>query len=448
MGGPVTYDEALSYVNFAGHSFGFLFSDFSFDTNHILYSACARISTLIFGVQPWSLRLPAFVAGVLVMPLFYAFARTVFNRHIAIIALCMVAVSGPFVEYSAMARGYSFTWLFTLCSLLAARHFVKTGNAMSAGLIALACALGMMTTPDMIYPGLMCYAWAAFMVLASYKSTARVRLLKLSGSLFAAMAITLLLYSPVIAKHGFEQLVNHPSVVDDSWAHFMNTHQDRVFDLWAYFIGTSSSLIAAGALMGVIYAAYISLKFRLLAFALLVATVPVVVLQHVMAAPAVWIFSFFVVYLGAAIGLFYLLKFIHDKLAPKFTKADRTLAAGCFVLLLLGWFGVRGEGDPVERFPEARTAAEWINANVHADDRVCTAMPWDAPIAFHVICLRGSTRVMQDGPRTTGATYVIVGPGQGQTPEGVMADAGFTDAKSVKLRQVQSWKRLELFSDR
>ncbi|MBK9059297.1 MAG: glycosyltransferase family 39 protein [Flavobacteriales bacterium] len=150
LDGPVTYDEALTYVNYSSRSFGFLFSDYMYTGNHILHSAFVRISTLIFGVHLWSLRLPALIAGILVMPLFYAFVRALFNRHIAVIALCLLAVSGPLVEYSALARGYGLTWFFMVCSLLAARHFVKHENSVSVVMLGLFCALGMWAAPVMI----------------------------------------------------------------------------------------------------------------------------------------------------------------------------------------------------------------------------------------------------------------------------------------------------------
>ncbi|MBS1547268.1 MAG: glycosyltransferase family 39 protein [Bacteroidetes bacterium] len=448
LNGPVTYDEALTYVHYADRSFGFLFSDLGIAGNHILYTALARASTLIFGAHAWALRLPAFLAGMLVLPLFYSFSRAVFNRHIAVIVLCLVSVGGPFVEYSALARGYSLSWLFLVCGLLAARHFVKTDNTWSAVLLALACSLGMLATPDMIYPALMCIAWAALMVVMRYRSTARMRLMKLAAASMMALVLCFLMYLPVIIRHSLDQLLNPPSEVENTWAHFMDTHQDRVFDVWAYFSDSASTFLAFAGAVAVIYAAYTSLKYRLLVFAFLFTAVPLVLLMRVVAPPAVWIYSLYVLNLGVAIGLFYLMKLVRDKVLPGFSKANRTLVASAFVLLAFGWFGLKAEGDPVERFPEAMPAAEWILKNTHSGDRVCASMPWDAPIDFELRSLGGDANLLKDGPLGSGFVYVVVGPGQGQTPEGVMADAGILAADTLKLHQVAGWRRLEMFSDR
>ena len=445
MNEAVTYDEALTYVHYAGRSFGFLFSDYLFTSNQILYSALARFTTLIFGVHAWSLRLPALVAGILVMPLCYAFARAVFNRHIAVILLCLVAVSGPLVEYSAMARGYSLVWLFTIAALLAARHFVKSENLVSAFLMAVFCALGMWATPDMIYPALMAYSWSLFMLVANYQSTIRRRMFKLIGSGILACGLVFLLYAPVVVVHSLDQLLHHPSAEVNTWTSFVNTQQDRAFDLWAYFTGTASTLLAFAGVIGVIYAAYISVKYRLLLFALVLGTVPIVIIQSVVAPPAVWTFSLLVLHLGSAIGLFYLLKVVRDKLAPSFTKAQRTLVAGVFVLIVFGWLGLRGEGDTVERFPEAQKAATWLATNTHPGDRVCVQLPWDAPVDFYLECEKAGTDLMQRPITSDGRIYVVVAPGHGQTPEGVLLDHELRRESLPPLELLQGWDRLELF---
>ncbi|MCB0757568.1 MAG: glycosyltransferase family 39 protein [Flavobacteriales bacterium] len=447
MNEPVTYDEALTYVHYAGRSFSFLFSDYLFTSNQILFSAFARASTLVFGVQPWSLRLPALLAGILVMPLCYAFARVVFNRHIAVITLCLVAVNGPLVEYSAIARGYSFIWLFTISSLLAARHFVKSDNLVSAAFLALFCALGMWVSPAMIYPAVMVFSWAFFMLVSNYQSSLRRRVMKLTGALLLSCTLVLLFYTPVVVVHSLDQLLHHPSVVENTWTSFVNSQQDRAFDLWAYFTGTSSSFLAFAGAVGMTYAAYISVKYRLLLFALVVGTVPLVLLQLVVAPPAVWTFSLPVFHLGSAIGLFYLLKVVRDKMVPNFTKSQRTLVAGAAMLLIFGWLGVRGEGDTVERYPEAQMAAAWIKTNTNSDDRVCVQLPWNAPVGFYLAREHGDPQVLRRG-RAAGRTYVLVSPGHGQTVEGVLLDAELSRASLRDLQLLQGWGRLELFGTR
>ena len=60
----ITYDEALAYTLYGTRSTGFILSNYVHPSNHILHTVLSRWSTELFGVHLWSLRLPAFLAGV------------------------------------------------------------------------------------------------------------------------------------------------------------------------------------------------------------------------------------------------------------------------------------------------------------------------------------------------------------------------------------------------
>ncbi len=439
----LSFDEAYTWTGYASRSFGFLFSDYTFTGNHILYSALARLSTLVFGVHAWSLRLPALVAGVLVMPLAYSFTRKVFNRHIAVIFLCFIAVSGPLVEYSAMARGYSLMWLAMMGMLATGRHYVKTENWASAVLMAVVAALGMWATPAMAYAAIMAYAWTWFMLLSNYESTVRRRTGKLLGSLVLAGVLSMLCYLPVIITHSVDHLINHPSMVENTWARFVNTQQDRVFEVWAYFSDSSSTLLAVAGMLSVVYAANVSSKYRFLIFGLLLGSVPLILVQRFLAPPATWTFTLAIFGLGIAIALFYLLKLVRDKLFTGFTKAQRTLVAGVAVLLLFGITGQRSPGDPVERFPDAQLAAQWLADNTGPGDRICVQSPWSPAMEFYLSAY--GSRASVGGGLPAGRLLVLVAPGHGQTPMGVMRDAGIAAPDSTGLHELRTWGRLELF---
>jgi len=443
---PVTYDEAVTFTEYAGRSFGFLLSDYSFAGNHILYSALARLALLVFGPHTWSLRLPALIAGVLVMPLGYAFVRTVFNRHIAVIFLCLVAAGGSLVEYSAMARGYSLVWLCTCLALIAGHYFVKSENMWAATGMAASCALGMWAAPAMAYPALMVFAWVLFMLLARYQSTIRRRVLKLAGAFVMALALTFLCYLPVIMVHSLDLLLHHPSMVDNTWAAFSTTQQDRVFDIWAYFTATSSTVMLLVGAALVLFAASASAKYRYLLIALVLGAFPLALVLHVVAPPAAWTYALLVFHMGGAIGLFYLLKAVRDKLAPSFSKGQRTLVAALFVLLLFGWAGLHGKGDAVERFPEAQQAAAWIAENTRPEDRVGVQPPWDAPVRFYLACAKGDALRLGGPPVPGGRMFLLVVPAHGQSPKSVFRDAELGNRVPDGLQEMGRWGRIELFS--
>ena len=61
---PMRYDEAYTYTHFASTPIYLTVSNFSSTNNHIFHTLLVQFSSLIFGNQPWALRLPALIAGL------------------------------------------------------------------------------------------------------------------------------------------------------------------------------------------------------------------------------------------------------------------------------------------------------------------------------------------------------------------------------------------------
>lgn len=444
---PITYDEAFAYTGFSTLPLGDLLSNYISPVNHVLHTLLVKISTGVFGVHLWSLRLPALVAGVLAMPVFYLVVRQLFNRYIALIALSLVAVSGPLVEYSAMARGYSLSWLFLLLALLAGRRFAKTNTQSSACLIAVFLALGMWAVPTTIYGALMVYIWLLLYILLNYSSSRAKRngLLLLSFILF--LALSFVLYAGVILMHGIAPLLRDPSLGDGAWSAFVRTHADKVGDLWVYFTASASEGLAIAGWIGVVYAAYVSSKYRILLFAIVLGTVPLVLLQHVVGNPCVWTYSLFFLHLGSAIALFYALKFVQAKLLPQLGKRVRTGVVSLLLMVLFGALGFNAK-DKLDRFPEAVPAAAWLKVRLHTGDRVLADLPWDAPLEFHLRAMGADPDCVlgASGPGMGGRTYVVVGTAFDHTPESVLEHFGRHDIAPASLQKLEDWRRLEIFA--
>jgi 4-amino-4-deoxy-L-arabinose transferase-like glycosyltransferase len=414
--------------------------------NHVLHTLLVKFSTGLFGVHLWSLRLPALLAGIAVMPAFYLLVRQLFNRYIALIALSLVAVSGPLVEYSALARGYSLSWLFIVLAMLAGRRFAKTNAQSSAILVALFLAFGMWAMPSTIYGALMVYIWLVLYILTNYSSTRRKRngLLLLSFLLF--LAFSFVLYAGVVLVHGVGPLLRDPSLGDGGWTAFVRSHADRVLDLWVYFTASATEWLALIGWVGVIYAAYVSSKYRLLLFAIMLGAVPLVLVQHVVGTPRVWTYSLFLLHLGSAIAVFYALKFIQSKLLPQLGKRARTGAVSLVLLVLFGLLGLRAQ-DKVDRFPEAASAAHWLKGRLHDGDHVLADLPWDAPLEFHLRGLGVDPMCMQNAAMAPGGKiFVAVGTAYDHTPKSVLEHFGLQGMADSTLVMQEDWRRLEIFA--
>ncbi|MBK9419437.1 MAG: glycosyltransferase family 39 protein [Flavobacteriales bacterium] len=445
MKGAVTEDEATGYVNYVSQGFAEIFTSPPTAGHHLLYAFFARISCLIFGVHEWSLRLPALIAGIFLLPLLYLFTRLVFNRHIAVIALCLAAVSGPMVELSALAYGYTLGWCCMLAALLAARHFVKHESPQAAFWMAAFSALAVWSSPSMVYAAGMTYLWTLMLLAAAYKTTLRRRTVGWAISAATTLFLLVLFYLPVIMRHGLDPLLHPPSSEDRSWAGFVNVQQDRAFDLWIYFTATAPTMLAAISAISVGYAAYTSTKYRFLLFSLILCTVPFVLIQRTVAPPQDWAFVLPVLHIGNAIGIFLLLKLVRDKLWPTLSEPKRTLITGTAVLAVFGTTCALGRPEAMGRYPEARNAAEWIAVNARPGDRVAVADPWQTPVAFQLACLKVPPVVLGPGkPEADGNCFVLVSASNGQTPTSVLEDAEL-QRTATGFEPMLQWQRLELF---
>src|SRR5689334_18795614 len=148
----IAYDEAYTFIHFASREFKHILADYSAPNNHIFHTILVGISYRLFGGEPWALRLPAFTAGVLMIPAMYLTARRFFSNSQALAASALVAVTPSFINYSVNARGY--TLLFLLMLLLTNFVGVLVIRQSKAALIAftLTAALGFYTIPIFLYP--------------------------------------------------------------------------------------------------------------------------------------------------------------------------------------------------------------------------------------------------------------------------------------------------------
>jgi len=65
----VRLDEATTYALFASRPFGEAVTSYQLPNNHLLNTVFVKLSILAFGPEPWSLRLPNFIAGIGAMAL-------------------------------------------------------------------------------------------------------------------------------------------------------------------------------------------------------------------------------------------------------------------------------------------------------------------------------------------------------------------------------------------
>ncbi|MBP7408317.1 MAG: glycosyltransferase family 39 protein [Flavobacteriales bacterium] len=445
---PITADEAVAYMTFAVKPIGETISNYALPSNHVFHTVLTKWSTALFGNNLVALRLPSVLAGVLVLPLFYLFVRSMFNRYIALMALAMAAASPCLVEVSALAHGYSLAWFWWMLALVLGRHVVRENNTLTAVLMGVSCALGMWAVPTMMPMALMVFFWVVFSLLGKYERSVSTRMASVGISLLVFLVLTTLLYFPVILSHGLDQLFHHATEEQYSWKNFSHTYPDRVLDLWVWIVDPTYWWVAALGFVSLTHAAYISVKYRTILIAMVIGAVPLTLILADVGSTHQWAYLLFVFHLGMSIAAFYLLKFVQDKVIK--TLGKRTRTAGGALVLFVG-FALPGMGVVRERvihLPEAAACAEHLAQAMRPADRMCMDTFWFAPVAFHLRAHDMDAEQLEGLPAAGGMQFVVVLQPNGQSMEGVLMRCD-QRAEAYELpTRVKDWDRMEIFAAR
>lgn len=312
-------------------------TSFSGDNHHPLYSVFARISLVLFGESPWSVRLPAVLFGVAAVALTYAVARLGVNRREALFASLLLAVSYHHVWFSQNARGYTLIGLLALMTTWILVRMLEQPAWRLALAFALCAALGAYTHLTMVFVTIG-QALVAAVELIWPRSGQSGRNWRIPVSAFAgAAAFTLVLYAPMLDQV-FNFFVNQPSDLrgtsTPSWA------VGEAIRVLLTGLNASPGIIAvflfAGAVIG--SSGFVSLYRANRNLALAFALPPLVVLVGALIGRGTMYPRFFFFAAGSALivlvrGIFAISAFLNAR-SPRLPSPGLAIAAASLVALL------------------------------------------------------------------------------------------------------------------
>lgn len=214
---PIRTDEAVTYLNFATKPLYLALTDYAAPNNHLLHTLFVHLSTRLFGPPEWAIRLPAFIAGVLLIPATYYTVRRLTKRDAGLLAAAFVCTSSVLIEYSVNGRGYTLQTLLFVLAVATADYLRRQGQPrLSAwALLAVLSALAFYTIPTALYGVGGLYLWLLFGVWRD----ARKRLYAMLSAL-AGASLTLVLYLPVIIVSGLGAIIGNRYVAPLDFAEF------------------------------------------------------------------------------------------------------------------------------------------------------------------------------------------------------------------------------------
>lgn len=214
---PLDHDQAYTVMTFAS-SLRSALTDYHVPNNHVLHTLLVYSSISAFGLKPWAIRLPAVLAGLLLIPATFKLGQAIYDRHTGILAAILVAALPVQVAYTTSARGYPLVALFTVVIFWLGDLVRRDRNETAWFLICLVSALGFWTVPVMLLPFGMLFTWL-FMEHWLHGGVYGSRWLFMKHWLvagFGTLLFTFLLYFPLFVFNGFWKVVT--SLYSFQWA--------------------------------------------------------------------------------------------------------------------------------------------------------------------------------------------------------------------------------------
>jgi hypothetical protein len=309
---PIRLDEAFGYFEFSSHPWYWTISDYS-TNNHIFHSLLVSLTTHAFGDALPVLRVPALIGGLLLIPAAFAATASLFSRPAGIAAAGLVACAPPFVDYSALAKGYSWQCFFILLMVSFACRIEKPEATASdwTGFVV-ASVLGMYTIPTSVLPFIATVIWLALLSwLRGGSSGARAFVTCAVPALMCVLVLVTLLYVPPMIVTGPGMFFANPYVSPSSRADFFAQTPKLLLATWVRWNEgvpwVARTVIYLGFVLGFAAHRKIARHAVSLPAVIFLFCAFVIVEQRLFIYSRVWLFVWLFALITAAAGLAFLL---------------------------------------------------------------------------------------------------------------------------------------------
>jgi dolichyl-phosphate-mannose-protein mannosyltransferase len=364
LGQPMRDDEAATFLEFGSKPFLYGISFYPAPNNHILHTVLVHASCLLFGCEPWAIRLPAFVAGLLLIPVAYCTARIFYDRHAALLTACFVCVSSPLILYSTNARGYTIVCLLFLATLAAAFRLAGTRDRGAWIWLVMLFSLGLFTTPVMLYGVCVVMVWLAWSGWAEQRRGNRPSVLPEIALALAAVSIgTVVLYTPALVASGAAPVLGNGALAPYPWTEFPGRLRDFAHSVWSQWNMDLNPLVQwlclAGAAISLVLHRRLARHRIPLILAVLLGCAPVLIAQRSARYARVFLFLLPVYLMLASAGISAMFRWLERR-----NKSASYLAIAVFVVFVLSQAGYIMHAETVYHSNETGTLrdAEQISA--------------------------------------------------------------------------------------
>lgn len=426
----MNHDESYTFVVFSSNSLFNTLSNYHLPNNHVLNSLLIYFSTHLFGIQPWAVRLPALLAGLLLIPATYALARTVYDKYTALISALLMAILPGAILYATTARGYSLVALFTVLTLWLANFLRSSKNLFAWSLLVLFSALGFYSVPVFLFPFGMVFVWLFFenLVADPGEYVSRINFLKywlLAG--FGTAVLVLILYTPIFIYTGADKVFANPWVTPEAWLGFIPSIPGHLLYVWQEWTSGFSPVWAYGLTLGFLLGLVFHWRLTRQRFPLQIAAftwiATLMLVQRPIGVTKIWVFLQAPFLIWCAAGWMGLLKDLHLGFARHVSVA--AIVTGVAVLIAAASAIRSVPGIPPRwavKGPVENTVL-FLKDQLEPRDLIIVDAPYDASIWYYSR-LYGLTDSRFDRRLPFDHLFVIVSHTDSQTVSSVLQDRG------------------------
>jgi uncharacterized membrane protein len=348
------YDEIVTLVNFVRLPTLELIAAFDSPNNHMFYSLQAQAAIAAFSESAWSLRLPAVLAGLASLVVWWTMGRRAIGRTQALVAASLLAISYHHVWFSQNARGYTGLLFWTaLATLLFAQGLDRPawrtwglyGACVAAAIYTHLSALFFFAGHGVVYLALLIVCRAGSGRVAREGRFAGVATRMPIVGFALAAALTLLLHAPILRQvlHTVEAKstgARDPASALAEWFSPLRAAQEVIASLSS--AGPLAPAILIGATAAFVIGAVSLARRQPVLTAVYLLHVPIALGILLVLHSRIWPRYFFVdigfAYLGIVHGVFVLSGWLSARLGMdrRWPRAAGTLTAAAVAVMTAG----------------------------------------------------------------------------------------------------------------
>lgn len=387
---PMRYDEAFTFMRYASKPFYIGLSYYETPNNHIFHTFLVHIVYSILGDQPWAIRLPAFITGILMVAVSYLLIRILYNKYAAILTAGFVASSSALIEFSTNARGYILICLISLVILGFVTYLKERRNSAVWLSFIMFSAIGFYTIPIMLYPFGIAIMWFGFsIVFKDSKLHTAVLVKKLLVSIVLVLICTFILYIPAFMVTGFKSVVANQFVESRPLSDFLSLFPASLLSVWKQWHRDIPSvvrlLLVIGFFISLILHRRLANHCIPIILAVIIFCIPVLVVQRVIPYTRVWLFLL-PLYLGfASAGIEYAMGLFLSKF-----RRIKVFVFNIAVVIFSLWLAINVihnqsilYSTDTGTLKDAEQIAVFLKNYLESGDRVFTLAPSEAPLEYY-----------------------------------------------------------------